>query len=85
MLLLRPYLEGKRFTIMTDHDALKWILNLSNAVGRLARWRFQLFEFEFEDIHRADEKRQAADALSTLRTGGEETTGIDDDLPKCSV
>ena len=45
-LTLRPYLEGTRFLIRTDHDALKWLLNLTDASGRLQRWKLRLQEFE---------------------------------------
>ena len=37
MRTLRTYLEGTRFTVRTDHDALRWILNLTDLTGRLAR------------------------------------------------
>jgi RNase H-like domain found in reverse transcriptase len=36
---LRPYLEGVEFTVRTDHHALRWVMNLAEAQGRLARWR----------------------------------------------
>jgi len=38
-LLLRPYVEGTRFTVPTDHKALKWMLHMDSAHGRLARRR----------------------------------------------
>jgi RNase H-like domain found in reverse transcriptase len=36
ILTLRPYLEGRRFIIRTDHHSLRWVLNLADAQGRLA-------------------------------------------------
>jgi hypothetical protein len=44
---LRPYLEGTNFTVRTDHHALRWVMNLSDAQGRLARWRLRLAKFTF--------------------------------------
>lgn len=32
------YLYGQKFTVRTDHAALKWLINLKNAEGQLARW-----------------------------------------------
>ena len=46
ILLLRPYLEGQRFTIRTDHDSLRWVLNFADAKGRLVRWRLRLSEHD---------------------------------------
>lgn len=37
VLLLRPFLYGTKLTIRTDPDSLKWILNLADATGMLAR------------------------------------------------
>jgi hypothetical protein len=36
ILHLRPYLEGKRFVVRTDHHSLRFVLNLADAQGRLA-------------------------------------------------
>lgn len=36
VLLPLLYLQGTRFTIQTDHDSLKFILNLAYATGKLA-------------------------------------------------
>lgn len=52
VLLLRPYLEGIRFTIRTYQDSLQWILNLSDATGMLASWQPRLSEFDFKIVHR---------------------------------
>jgi len=45
----RPYLEGDRFLVRTDHDCLRWILNIeASGNPRLARWRLRLNEVEFD-------------------------------------
>ena len=33
-----PYLRGVQVTVVTDHVALKWILNQKKPKGRIARW-----------------------------------------------
>ena len=44
VLSLRPYLEGTRFLIRTNHDALKWLLNLTIPSGRLLCWKLRIQE-----------------------------------------
>lgn len=51
VLQLRRYLENSRFTITTDRDSLKWILNLTNSTGRLAKCHVRLFEYELDIVH----------------------------------
>lgn len=61
----RHYLEGSTFKVVTDHIALKWLLNQKNAPNqRLARWILHLQEFNYSIEHRAGLKHQNADALS---------------------
>lgn len=76
---LRPYLKENRFTVRTDHDALKWNLSLTDFAKRLARWRLGLAKFEFDVIHRTSIKHQAADAILRLNTSckGESPLGND--------
>ena len=60
----RPYLEGYHFEIVTDHSSLKWLVNLKNPKGRLARWAIELQAYDFKVIHRPGSKMQGPDALS---------------------
>lgn len=61
----RCYLDnGKKFTVYTDHSALKWFLNLNNPTGRLARWGVRLSAFNFEIKHRRGVDNIIPDALS---------------------
>ena len=46
----RVYLYGMPFKVVTDHMALKWLMNMTDPTGRLARWAVYLQAFEFEII-----------------------------------
>jgi hypothetical protein len=63
---LRPYLEGQKFIIRTDHHYLRWVLNLSDAQGLLARWRLRLFEFDYEVQYHPGALNYGADMISRL-------------------
>lgn len=80
-MLQRPYLEEIRFTILTDHNLLKWILNLADITGRLESWRLRLSGFDIDVVHCAGNKHQAADALFRLTATGEDQAPIENDLP----
>lgn len=62
----RPYLEGYSFTVVTDHSSLRWLHNLRDPVGRLARWAFELSGYKMEIVHRKGTENEAADALSRM-------------------
>lgn len=49
---------------MTDHQALKWLMNLKEPSGRLARWILELQQYEFEIRYRKGALNKVADALS---------------------
>jgi RNase H-like domain found in reverse transcriptase len=85
ILHLRPYLEGQKFIIRTDHQSLRWVLNLSDAQGRLARWPLRLLEFDYEVQYRPGALHHGADMMSRLRSEdpaiAEPTDEIDTDVP----
>lgn len=80
---LRPYIEGMKFTIRTDHYALRWLLWLKNSSVRLMRWRLSSSECGFTILYKPDRVHQVTDALSRVRRplGESRRTPIDDSIP----
>lgn len=61
---LRPYIEGTRFTVVTDHYSLKWLNSIKDPVGRIARWAVRLQQYDFDIVHRKGKDHIVPDALS---------------------
>lgn len=80
VLLLCPYLECRPFTICIDQDSLKYTLRLLDVSSRRERWRILQSKLDFDVPRQAGVNHQSANAFSTSRTGGEETTDLEDDL-----
>ena len=47
----RPYLLGRKFTLRTDHGALKWLQSFESPEGQMARWLEKLQDFDFVVVH----------------------------------
>jgi hypothetical protein len=60
----RCYIYGRKFTVYTDHRALRWLLNLQDPSSRLTRWAMKLSEYDFTVEHRSGTQMRHADALS---------------------
>jgi len=61
------YLVGQKFTVITDHSALKAIKDTRiPKVGRRARWTLELQQYDFDIKHRSGKTNGNADALSRL-------------------
>jgi hypothetical protein len=69
----RHYLYESKFSIITDHAALKWLLNsvTENANRRLERWKIVLLEYDFKIIYRKEKNHSNANAFSRLNPNQE--------------
>ncbi len=69
----RSYLRLKLFTIITDHSALKYILEGKEIPeGRRGRWMWYLQQFQFKVQHRSGTRIGHVDYLSRESTGAPE-------------
>lgn len=78
----RPYVEGYHFKVITDHHALKWLRELKNPTGRLARWALELLEYDFDITHRKGTMHDVPDALSRRHEDEEHIETIEDTTDK---
>ncbi|KAE8990040.1 hypothetical protein PR002_g21267 [Phytophthora rubi] len=62
--LVRPYLYGRMFKIITYHAALKWLITRPNLAGRLHRRSLTLQKYEFDIVYRPGATNVVADAFS---------------------
>lgn len=60
----RPYIYGHHCRVITDHQALKSLLNTPQPSGKLARWGMAIQELDLTIQYRPGTKNQKADALS---------------------
>ena len=67
----RPYLWGRRFLLIIDHAALRWLHTMKDTIeggpaSRLMRWNMKLMEYNFEVMHKPGKIHCDADAVSRL-------------------
>ena len=60
----KEYLSHQKFTVYTDHHALKWLNSIKDPSTRLGRWAILLQEYQYEIVHKQGKVHQNADALS---------------------
>ncbi|CAI7739935.1 unnamed protein product [Closterium sp. NIES-54] len=60
----RVYLQGREFTLITDHQPLQWLMTHQGLTGRNARWAVTLQEYDFKIRHRPGKTLQHVDGLS---------------------
>lgn len=62
----RPYLFGRRFTVVTDHRPLVALFSHKNPSSKLTRIRLELSDYDFDIIYKKGANNTNADALSRL-------------------
>lgn len=62
------YLHGQRVTIITDHAALRYLMNMTNPTGKLGRWLMTLNGHNLEIINRPGRNHTNVDTLSRIKT-----------------
>ncbi|CAI7733968.1 unnamed protein product [Closterium sp. NIES-54] len=60
----RVYLQGREFTLVTDHQPLTWLMTTPGLTSRNARWAVKLQEYDFKIRHRPGKTLQHVDDLS---------------------
>ncbi|XP_075774682.1 uncharacterized protein LOC142826318 [Pelodiscus sinensis] len=72
--LLRYYLLGNRFRVVTDHAPLRWLQTMKDTNARVMRWYLSLQPYAFDVAHRAGSLHQNADFFSRRHEEEEEET-----------
>ncbi|GJP83938.1 hypothetical protein CLOP_g14039 [Closterium sp. NIES-67] len=57
-------MQGLRFTLVTDHRPLTWLMRNQTLTGRNVRWAMRLQEYESDIKHRLGKTLQHVDGLS---------------------
>jgi len=80
VLKLRHFLDGHRFLIRTDHQALREMYSTTDSCGRVMQRRLRLSEYTFDVQYRTGASHHSPDFLS--RTGNNSAVeDINDDIP----
>uniref|UniRef100_A0A8C5PCY7 Reverse transcriptase/retrotransposon-derived protein RNase H-like domain-containing protein n=1 Tax=Leptobrachium leishanense TaxID=445787 RepID=A0A8C5PCY7_9ANUR len=61
---LQPYLYGRPFNLLTDHNTLVWLHRVARDNGRLLRWSLALQAFDFTIHYKPGKQNGNADGLS---------------------
>ncbi|GFW58883.1 retrovirus-related Pol polyprotein from transposon 17.6 [Trichonephila clavipes] len=69
----RGYIEGTEITVASDHQPLKWLLNLKSPTARLARWALEIQSFNLRVQYIPGKANVVADMLSRPVTQEEES------------
>ncbi|GFT87564.1 retrovirus-related Pol polyprotein from transposon 17.6, partial [Trichonephila clavipes] len=61
------YIEGTEITVASDHQPLKWLLNLKSPTGRLARWALEIQSFNLKVQYIPGKANVVANMFQTRR------------------
>ncbi|KAA8497381.1 Transposon Ty3-I Gag-Pol polyprotein [Porphyridium purpureum] len=69
----RHYLYGESIIVRSDHEPLRWLLNLREPRGRLARWALALADYSFVIEYVKGASNKVPDALSRMNLDEQES------------
>lgn len=69
----RPYLFGRKFTIITDHKPLQWLFSMKDPSSKLLRWRLKMEEYDYNIVYKKGALNTNADALSRIELNNNES------------
>ena len=64
--MFRPYIYGKPFVIVTDHNPLCWLNSVKETNYKLLRWSLLLGEYDYTVEHKSGILHANADSLSRI-------------------
>ena len=73
-----PYLYGKSFNLLTDHNPLTSLRGLKDTGGRITRWLLFLQQFDIAMKYRAGKSNGNADGMSRRRPDEEKLPVVND-------
>lgn len=62
----RPYIWGRKFTIVTDHKPLTWIFKMNDPSSRIMRLKLKLQEFDYTIVYKKGKENCNSDGLSRM-------------------
>ena len=65
----RYYVSGRKFSVVTDHHSLCYLMKVRKPYGRLTHWALRLQEYDFDIVYKPGVSHKDADALSRYPVG----------------
>jgi hypothetical protein len=62
----RPYIWGRKFTIVTDHKPFTWIFKMNDPNSRIMKLRLKLQEFDYVIVYKKGKENCNSDGLSRM-------------------
>ncbi len=68
------YLYGSPFTLVIDHQPLKFLMELDRFTRKLVKWAFTFQEYDFDIVHKVNRVNQDANGLNRNPSSSDEDT-----------
>lgn len=75
-----PLLTMRTVSNNNNHHSVRWLMNIAERSGRLARWRLRISEFDYDIGYVERPKNALADCMSRIPTDVATTVTIEKDI-----